>query len=347
MNDSTNAQEAGRPSLPAAEPAENFSAALKDASSAALRAFDENPASEEDTPAPAAAVSPATPTPSTPAEPAIEPATPAEMEEIQVAGRKLQLNKEQLKQFAQQGVDYTRKTMTLAEERRVFGTERQAFEAERQQAAQVIKQWQDFLNNDEALEQHLSSKRGQRPAAPSPTPGDLNPDDLPTAQQVVQLIKSQVDQARREWDSTHQQETSQHQLQAFQAEVARQESQYRGAIDTHMGKLMTAYPVLDQSDIELIRMDVAKQLMQAPTDDWRVAEGLMNAAAKGRAEILTKKITDHKKMEAVRSAKATRGIEPPGGSAPQNAPIVQPMKLGSKELTNAAIAALEGSMHRG
>jgi len=64
---------------------------------------------------------------------------------LNVKGKQVQVDLEELKSGYQKGADYTQKTQTLAEDKRAFEQERQAVQVERQQYTQALNQFQQLM----------------------------------------------------------------------------------------------------------------------------------------------------------------------------------------------------------
>lgn len=315
-----------------------------DLSSASAGALADIEAANAGTPsgAPAAAPAATAPPPSVDGQPApaadptASPLTqpPADLELVW-RGQTIKVPLEQARTLAQQGYDYTQKTQAIADQQRQL----QAMQA---QMAQREEQWRQALNNPDLVKQHyeaLLQSHGQ----------SVDPNEIPTMAQMQQALKAEASRIQQQTQEQIQQAVDRARASM---ETARLESDYTQAADSTLSAVKEAHPILDTiDDVEvLIRQDAWKALAARAASDPEFApskadvQKALQTAAKTRAEKLEAKIKDHEKMAVARQAKlTTQGIEPPGGKAvtPQPSPK---HKLGSKDLTAAAIADIEAMM---
>lgn len=261
------------------------------------------------------------------------PQSPSEEEELEILHNQqaVKLPKSEVLKLAQKGFDYTRKTMSLAEERRAFDAERLTAQAEIQRQLLVLKDTLTDPNSLRELVQWAAAQQGMEltdqqaaQAAASVTP-----------QQAQQMISSQVQRLEQQLGTAV--ARAQHEI-----ETNRLEKEYSATINTHLLNLTTAkYPVLQ--DVEgidrLLREEVGaqvKSLIDAdPTREIPMDQTLkmLEKAAERRAAKIESRFKERLKETAVKQAKLTStGIEPAGGGAPKPTPGATP-KLGSKELT--------------
>lgn len=314
MNMSTNASEAGSPAAPS-----HAVGPYQEASAAALADFAANPAQAE-----------------TPAEEAVETAAPLEAEEtaqpeqaaqsqadfeeeLTVAGRQLKLNRQQLREFAQKGVDYTRKTMELAQHRKAF--EQEYAEARAYITAELAK-----------------LPKGGQPTPQAAEPSQIDPNDIPTINQVQQLLDQKLKEAQQEYDKKLAKSRYEMEFQKFQNE-------YSTGINSHLNAVKTKFPdIADIPGVDMIlRQNVGAIVAQNPTDDMNVVRALIDSEAEKIAGVIKAKIERETKSRAVAAA-ARKTTEPPGGSIARTPTDAKPAKLGSKELTAQVIADLTGKI---
>jgi len=283
----------------------------------------------------------ATPAAGEPATPPVDPATLTEEElELIYKGQPVRVPKSDAIKLAQQGYDYTQKTMTLAEERRAFEAERMSVQAELQRQLLMIK---DTLTNPESMKELVNWAAQQQgftgdqvveAAAGQPVQGL-------TAQQAQQMIQQQVAGLQRQFNTEIKRAN-------YELETVRLEKEYSATINTHLQELVKTHPVLEDVDgiNDLLRAEVAAQVkarMEAnPNLDIPLKDtlGMFSKAAERRAAKIEARFQNRMKEVAVRQANVVnKGIEPSGGAAP--APSgAKPMKLGSAELRAAILADL-------
>jgi hypothetical protein len=299
-------------------------------------------AANADTPAPAPVeAAPPAPAPpsaqspdSTPAPPSDTPPASEEWE-IKWNGQNLKVTREQAIRLAQQGFDYTQKTQQIAEERRASEQREAQYQAQLSQLAQALRN-PDFVRKHYET---LLQESGQ----------SLDPNEVPTMAQMQQALRAESDRIKAEAKAETEKVVA---AATARLESMRMESDYTHEAEQTLGQVIEKHDILKTiDDVEdLLRKDawraiVAKQKVDpdyAPSKE-DVRKAIIDSA-KTRAEKLESKIKDHEKMAVARQAKlTTHGTEPPGGKPV--APVsTQKYRLGSKDLTKAAIEDIEAAM---
>lgn len=280
--------------------------------------------------------------PPTPAEPETPAAQPTDEElELKWNGQQLKFKREDVVKLAQQGFDYTQKTQALAQKEREW-EQRLADTQARYQAEQAaLRQALTDPNQVRALWERL---QGQTQAQPG-----VDPNDVPTVAQMRQALQLEAQRMQQATEQRIQQVAAQ---TMAQIESARLETDYTQAAEQTIGQLVERHGILKAvEDIEvLLRQDAWKAIQAkhavdpsyAPSKE-DVTQALAQAAER-RAGRLGEQIKTHERTAIARSAKlTTHGTEPPGGRAVTPVPSAK-AKLGSRELTSAAIEDVERMM---
>ncbi len=311
MNTPDVAQEAG---APASSSPSHAVGPFQGASAAALADFAAPDAQPVEAAQPEIETAPeAVEDPAAPAQPD-QPTLQDFEEELTVAGRQLKLNRAQLREFAQKGVDYTRKTMELAQQRKQF-------ETEYQQAVAHIKA-------------ELAKLPGGQPAAAAADAPVA--EDIPNVAQVQQLLKQQVEEAKLEMK--RELAKARH-----ETEFERYKHEYTAGISAHLTTIKAKFPeIADLPGVDaLIRQNVGQIVAQNPTDDINVVRALIDDEAGKLAQAIKNTIAREAKARAVAAAART-STEPPGGSIARSQEASKSLKLGSKELRAQVLADLGG-----
>jgi hypothetical protein len=226
---------------------------------------------------------------------------------------------EELKKGYLRHRDYTRKTMTLAEERKAAVAEAQraqAVQAEAQRFYQEAMAWRQVAQDPDALERYAQA---QRAALNQPDP------DQPLTWAQMQEVRARDAQALRA-------QMAQEFKEALVAqETARQENQFFGELDAHAQAILDKNPLLKAQPriTRLIVEDARARNPQNPAEFKR----FMAEEAEERTKALTKILKDHEQAAIMRHAKtAAPSITPPGGSIPAVQAPTKRLKLGSSEL---------------
>ena len=264
--------------------------------------------------------------------------------EIVWKGKPQRLQQAQVIEYAQKGFDYTQKSMALAAERQQFEVGAKQFvEQMRTQQAAREEQILAALRDEQAAQRLIAWARGQALTQTGAAPAPAS-DDILTAQQVQQLVQSQVESARardrQEYDLK---------IAAANAQLAtnRYQQEYVADIRGTVTQLASKYPALADAYggelEEVLKKDVREQLLDSPTDDINHARTLLINAARTRAERLQKLITNHTKTAVARQGRlVTSSPEPPGGTPPATSPS-KPLSLNSPELRALVLAAIQGA----
>lgn len=251
--------------------------------------------------------------PSGTANPAPVAATADQLYEVKIGGNVRKVPLSELTSGYSRTQDYTAKTMALAEERRQLSAQ---WDQERQQL-------RDFLSKPENVKQLHDYLQSQNPGH---TPGQ--PDQpLTTAQLQAALAAERTRQAQER------------QSMMDDLELKQTATAYRNDIDGHIKGLLDAHP-----ELKLIR-GIERTLKQAAAEqnpqDLDEAKQYIAQAATDQLGALSSHITEAQKHAALNKSNLTsRGIEPPGGSAPMP-PSKQVGKMGSPEFNNDVARYLE------
>lgn len=270
---------------------------------------------------------PASTTEETPAAETPEPAPPEEeVIEVNAAGQRLKVTRDELIKGYQRDADYRQKTMALADARRQLDYAQQQLAAERQQLQHQVSQIQTVLNDPEKLRQ-LAVAHAQQQNLPT------SPDEVLTVAQAEALFKAHLARTQQDWERrlAENQRTT---------ETKQWEHQYMQELSAHASALVKQHPILeDVDDVTLLLLKDARDANPRSIDD---VKAFMAESAQRRAVRLEKRLQDHTKMAVVRQAKISKpSIEPPGAQAPAStAPRSRPLRLGDADLTAAVIADL-------
>lgn len=282
-------------------------------------------------------------------------ATPAAEEvkkwKVKDNGEELEVDETELVNGHLRFRDYTRKTQTLAEERKAVEAQKTAL-SEREQKinallsdAENVARYYEFLTGSKLTP--AQAKRVE--AGLTPTAGGGNPDEVATLKEAEQLAKTQADSLRQQIEQemleklARTQQWTQEQIQQAQlnAEVQRNAAAYQQDIATTIDALATEHKILsDAYDKQELEDLLCKDVMRLEPKTLAEAKKFLIDAAKDRAERLERVYGERVKAAALQKGKlASEGIEPRGGSAP--AIPAAKHKLGDKALTQSAIAYME------
>jgi len=315
--------------------------ALSTANAGALADIEAANAGGADPATTAAPAAPAAPTPQVDGQPAaaapvVQPLStqPTELE-LKWNGQTIKTPIEQAIKLAQQGFDYTQKSQAIAEERRQI----QALQA---QISQYRERTQQMLNDPALVKQHYESLLQATGQA-------VDPNEVPTVAQMQAALKAEASRIQADTQREIQKAVE---SARTNMEVSRLTSDYTQAAESTITALQEAHPILgtvDDIDV-LLRQDAWKILSTQAQADPEYApskddvQKALKQAATARAAKMEAKVKEHEKMAVARHAKlVNQGIEPPGGKAVTPTPT-QKHKLGSKDLTAAAIADIEAMM---
>lgn len=292
------------------------------------------------TAAPPTPVATGTPTPSP--EPSAPPSTEPQRFKIRVDGKDLDVDLEEMKRGYIGGATWTQRSQALAEERRRFQSEVDAFQARQQAMRGDLEQLQTMLQNPQALRQYLSileASNGQQV-----TPGSGL--DVPLTKAEFEVALQRREQALR---SQFEKALSSMQTQFSEMSRHREVGQHTLAFDRYLEKFLDENKGLDElyDRAELMAaikqeagQRVAFQAQTNPQDvrDWQeFSLRELEAAAKRRLERVSPYLANRTKLEAIGTPAAPNvGMVPPVPGAP--GPMPQPkaaLKLGSKEMLNA------------
>lgn len=264
---------------------------------------------------PAAQLDSPTPAPTTPAP---SPLNPDDFVDVEIEpGKTIKVSKDGKDGYLRLA-DYTRKTQEAARIRKEAET---AYEKLQQEASE----FREFLNNPAAVAQFLAEQASNNTP---PTPS--TPDELITRQDL---------QAERAQMLREHQENLQSTIANL--ENARKVESMRTEFDKTVTDVLAKHSVLlEYHDVEeiaqLLKMDAGKAKPQSVED----VKSAIAKAAEARAKKLTSHVESLRQKQAIADAeKVRKGIEPPGGLAPQ--PVPTTFKLGSKDLIEAATRMLQ------
>ena len=223
-----------------------------------------------------------------------------------VGGEKKQLPWKEARAAAMMGSDYTRKTQSLAEERRAFEAERQQIQAEREQYQSQLSSIQGILKDPGKLgiliaaQQAAAAKQQQEPQA-------LTSAHLPHLQQtLLQSVEQRVQAALERAHQAQAQAALETQLDEYTTELVKDHpilSTIEGLNDVIFAKVEKSLgyttPPKDAAE-QARRTAEAKQHIQIVVDNYRRA--------------VDEKSEAQSKASATAKAKVLKGIEPKGGS---------------------------------
>jgi hypothetical protein len=270
---------------------------------------------------------------STPVDPM--PVQPTQDWELKWNGKTMKVAQEEAIKLAQQGFDYTQKAQTIAEEKRQIEAQRAEFTAERQRLSQALADPAQV----KALYDRLLEASGQ----------NVDPNEITTQAQMRQALQQEGQRVRTEMEGRIQEVAAQ---TMAKLEVARMENDYTQATEMTLGQLVERHDIFKAVDgIEtLLRQDAWNAIKAKTAMDSTYApskediQGFLVKAAEGRAAKMSATIKDHEKMAVARQAKLTsHGTEPPGGRSVTPMPGPK-LRLGSKELTAAALEDISRMM---
>lgn len=240
------------------------------------------------------------------------------------------------------GATWTQRSQALAEERRRFQSEVEAFQARQQAMRGDLEKLQTMLQDPRSLRQYLSILEAS--SGQEVTPGSGL--DVPLTKAEFEVALQRREQALR---GQFEKALSSMQTQFSEMSRHREVSQHSLAFDRYLEKFLDENKGLDElydrsELIEAIKRDAGQRVaFQAQTNpqevrDWQeFSLRELEAAAKRRLERVTPYLANRQKLDAIATpASPSVGMVPPVPGAP--APMPQPkaaMKLGSKEMLAA------------
>jgi hypothetical protein len=191
--------------------------------------------------------------------------------------------------------DYTRKTQELATQRQQVEQMVTSYMQEREQLAQ-------FLSNKDLVDEYRRRAFGE--AAAQPQHQAPNPGDIPTVQEVQQMLHSQQAEVRQ-WAADYIAQVT------AEAETRTQASTIVGVINDSMGGLLQD-PLLQsipKADVLIRRMAQEKN----PGNVEELREALRSSADELKSSLQRQIDEANKRAAAGRNTLVNKGIEPPGG----------------------------------
>jgi hypothetical protein len=241
--------------------------------------------------------------PGTPAETPAAPADPAQgataqptlddLFEVKVGGKSWKVPKDELISGYQRQQDYTRKTMELAEQRKLWDAERARFQGQ----IEEVKQWLQKPENVKAYLEQLVARTGYE-----------QPTEVTTAAQVKQMLEN-------ERQSMAQMQREQIAQATQEIELRRLSDNYAREIDTTLRDALSALPELKpiRGIEKMIREEVAERQPQSLEE----AKQMLRQVAEERAQAIKAYLSEQQKAAALQAAPLKKGIEPPStGSLP-------------------------------
>ncbi len=226
---------------------------------------------------------------------------------------------EELKRGYLRHRDYTRKTMTVAEERKALQAEVErvrAYEAEAQRLAQETAYWRQLANDPDSLAAFAEQRRQ---ALNQPEPG------APVTWEQVQQIR------QRDAQLLEQRMAQQFREELIKVETGRQEAQFFNELDAHATDLLNKNPLL-KTQRGITRLIVEDARARGPRTAAEFKQ-FMAEEATDRNAALAKVMKDNEQAAIMRHAKATKpSITPPGGTIPAVQAPTKRLKLGSSDL---------------
>lgn len=276
------------------------------------------------------AATPIVPDPATPVTPdPAEPPTPelkGQTYKVKVQNEEIDVPIEELLKGYSRTSDYTKKAMSLAEQRKAFETEQQSFNSLRENAKQREEALAVFLRDADQIKAYYEYlTQGQQ----------VSPQVAAQQQDVQQMLARQ--QQHMEQQLSQVQQMTQAELHKVQsAMTARQAQELQGELTKTIDGIL-AHP--DLKILSALGEDVAEILagdaMRLQPKTLADAKAAIQQVAEARAEGLSKHYKEMlKETTAKQAALTNKGIEPPGGQGITPSP--KKMKLGSKDLTSAA-----------
>jgi hypothetical protein len=216
--------------------------------------------------------------------------------------------------------DYTKKTMSLAEERKQATLEREQARAALEAAARVEQEvlyWRQIANNPEYLQQLAEQTRAaQNQPAPDET---ISYQQLQSIRQADRAaIKAELAREFRE--------------ELIKMETGRAEHQFFQELDAHGNALLEKNPIL--KTVRGVHRLIAEDARARGPKSAAEFKQFMAEEAEDRARELTKSHKDHEQAAIMRHAKqaAAPTIQPPGGGIPAVQAPTKRLRLGSSEL---------------
>jgi hypothetical protein len=235
---------------------------------------------------------------------------------------------ELLKGYSRTG-DYTRKSMTLAQERKALEEERKQFDTIRTQAQERETAIAAFLRDANQVKQYYEYLSGQQL-----TPAQQQALNQSTPDQLLHM-QQQMEAQMAQRMAQMQQMTQAEIAKVQEAAQARQAQELASELDKTI-KGITGNPEFEiLNSVDDIGEILCADAMKLNPKTIQEAQDALLQVAKMRAEKLEAKYQEKLKASAVKQAKlTTQGIEPPGGAGITPQPTK--FKLGSKDLTKAA-----------
>jgi hypothetical protein len=237
---------------------------------------------------------------------------------------------EELKKGYLRHRDYTKKTMSLAEERKAAQAEAQRaaqIQAQAQQFYQEALQWRELAKDPDALARFADAQRAAT--------------NLPAADEPVSYAQLQ---AIRQRDAQALQAQMAHQFreELIRVETGRQEAQFFTELDAHAAQLLDKHPLL-KTQPGITRLIVEDARARGPQNAAEFKR-FMAEEAEERHRPLAKMIKDHEQAAIMRHAKAAApSINPPGGALPAVQSPQKRFKLGSQEFYDSLAQELASS----
>jgi len=254
-----------------------------------------------------------------PETPTVEVPPPAAPIEVKLPNEdEIPSDPEELKKGWLRHRDYTKKTMSLAEERKAIEAERQRVKEQEQyfqRAAEEIQAWRTLANDPDQLAQFVERQRAAR--------NQPAPDEPLTWQQTQQLLAQERERIRAEVAAETRNEL-------LKLEAGRAEVQFFQELTTHTNDLLTKNPLL--RTVPRIERLIVEDARARNPQSLAELKQFMVEEAEERVKPLAQLIKNHEDAAVMRYAKAQKpSMAPAGGTLPAaQAPTRQP-KLGSPE----------------
>jgi hypothetical protein len=279
--------------------------------------------------------------------------------EIEWKGQKVTIDSvDKAREYAAKGFDYTQKTQSLAEERRLIQAERERLASEYQQREIMARQALNALQNPDFLRARLQALTGAATPAASPAAQPVantpDPDDFVTVKDLEQA-RAEATRLVQEASTRAVQEAQERvRAELDQLEMKRLEVSYRNDFDSTVDQLMVKeFPVLaeayDASEIkEAVKAEGRKflraQMELNPGQEVSPAavKQAMAEAARQRALRIEAMRQKWEKAEVTRKATLMQSApEPPGGTPPPQPAPQRFTSLNDPALTRTAIDDVE------
>lgn len=300
----------------------------------------------------------------TPETPITSPETPAPAETVKETPSAAEIRKWKLKdpegefevdeQELQNGHlrfrDYTRKTQTLAEERKRVEAAQQAL-TEREEKINTllskkenVAQWYEMLTGEKLTK----AEAARVEQGLTPTPGAGNQDEVATLAEAERIATARVSEVQAKLEKqmlenlakTKEMTETQIAEAAHKAAIQKTAVEYQSDIQSTITALGEKYPLLGQTyEAGELEELLVRDVMKANPESLDAAKQMLESAAKERYARLEKVVVSKKKEDAVAAAQLNSGIEPKGGTNIGHPAVKH--KLGDKNLTASAIAFME------